>query len=80
MDSLKFIFKKIKELTSPCHVTISGTYLGYGRTYILMGFDEEKQKFRLRSASNPYNEDRFVDGNLTVVVDVKFYERGNNND
>lgn len=74
MGVLKFTFKKIKDLTPPCYVTISKQYFGYGSTYILMGFDEEKQKFRLRSASNPYNKERFVSGNMTVATDVEFLE------
>ena len=70
--TLKFTFKKIEELTPPCYVTISEQYSGYGSTYILMGFDEDKQKFRLKSARNPYNKERFVSGRLKVITDVKF--------
>lgn len=72
MKSLRFNFSSIQDLTPPCYVTISAQYIAYGPTYILMGFDEEKQKYRLISASNPYNKERFVKGDLRVVTGVEF--------
>lgn len=71
MRSLEFTFNSIKNLTPPCFVTIPTTYTTYGVTYILMGFDEDKQKFRLVSAKDPWKE-RFVQGDLRVVTGVKF--------
>ena len=71
MKSLRFDYSIIQNLEPPCYVTIPTTYYQYGVTYILMGFDKEKQKYRLVSARDPFKE-RFVNGNLLVVTGVDF--------
>jgi hypothetical protein len=71
MKSLRFDYSIIQKLKPPCYVIIPTTYCQYGVTYILMGFDKEKQKYRLVSARDPFKE-RFVKGDLLVVTGVKF--------
>lgn len=71
MKTLEFKHALIQNIKPPKYVTIPTTYTNYGVTYILMGFDKEKQKYRLVSAKDPFKE-RFVKGDLLVLTGVRY--------
>lgn len=73
MKSIKFKRSIVERLTPPCMVVVETTYSGYGKAYILWGYDEKKEKYRLVSVNDPHYE-RFVKGNFTVVCGYEFEE------